>query len=219
MWSYLWENQRNSIYLSITEYGSANFTDNCGLIFSITYTWSGLQLWSEYDVQGVYKVDCACTFVFLISQMSSESAESKGAFPPSDFPVGFTDILSVTHSKILKSGTFLPYLTETLSQTKVISDRVSVTDFSTSSQDSGYRFFSQSFPSVFPLLSVGTMATCEGCCHLTGAMLNLAAEAADRARIGPAWNRLEIEEVLPIFRISYTFILHTYFFERHFGKL
>jgi hypothetical protein len=42
---------------------------------------------------------------------------------------------------------------------------------------------SQSFPSVFPLLSVGTMATCEGCCHLTGAMLNLAAEAADRARI------------------------------------
>jgi hypothetical protein len=28
------------------------------------------------------------------------------------------------------------------------------------------------------------MATCEGCCHLTGAMLNLAAEAADRARIG-----------------------------------
>jgi hypothetical protein len=33
------------------------------------------------------------------------------------------------------------------------------------------------------LLSGGTMATCEGCCHLTGAMLNLAAEAADRARI------------------------------------
>jgi hypothetical protein len=32
------------------------------------------------------------------------------------------------------------------------------------------------------LLSVGTMATCEGCCHLMGAMLNLAAEAADRAR-------------------------------------
>jgi hypothetical protein len=27
------------------------------------------------------------------------------------------------------------------------------------------------------------MATCEGCCHLTVAMLNLAAEAADRARI------------------------------------
>jgi hypothetical protein len=27
------------------------------------------------------------------------------------------------------------------------------------------------------------MATSEGCCHLTGAMLNLAAEAADRARI------------------------------------
>jgi hypothetical protein len=26
------------------------------------------------------------------------------------------------------------------------------------------------------------MATSEGCCHLTGAMLNLAAEAADRAR-------------------------------------
>jgi hypothetical protein len=33
------------------------------------------------------------------------------------------------------------------------------------------------------LLSGGTMATCEGCCHLTGAMLNLAAETADRARI------------------------------------
>jgi hypothetical protein len=45
---------------------------------------------------------------------------------------------------------------------------------------------SQSFPSVFPLLSGGTMATSEGCCHLTGAMLNLAAEAADRARIGGA---------------------------------
>jgi hypothetical protein len=28
------------------------------------------------------------------------------------------------------------------------------------------------------------MATSEGCCHLTGAMFNLAAEAADRARIG-----------------------------------
>jgi hypothetical protein len=27
------------------------------------------------------------------------------------------------------------------------------------------------------------MATSEGCCHLTGAMLNLATEAADRARI------------------------------------
>jgi hypothetical protein len=27
------------------------------------------------------------------------------------------------------------------------------------------------------------MATSEGCCHLTGAMLNLAAKAADRARI------------------------------------
>jgi hypothetical protein len=27
------------------------------------------------------------------------------------------------------------------------------------------------------------MATCDGCCHLTGAMLNLAAEAADRAGI------------------------------------
>jgi hypothetical protein len=27
------------------------------------------------------------------------------------------------------------------------------------------------------------MATSEGCSHLTGAMLNLAAEAADRARI------------------------------------
>jgi hypothetical protein len=28
------------------------------------------------------------------------------------------------------------------------------------------------------------MATCEGCCHLTDAMLNLAAKAAGRARIG-----------------------------------
>jgi hypothetical protein len=27
------------------------------------------------------------------------------------------------------------------------------------------------------------MATCEGCCHLTGVMLNFAAEAADRACI------------------------------------
>jgi hypothetical protein len=50
---------------------------------------------------------------------------------------------------------------------------------------------SQSFPSFFPLLSGGTMATCKGCCHLMGAMLNLAAEAADRAQIGvalpPTW--------------------------------
>jgi hypothetical protein len=30
------------------------------------------------------------------------------------------------------------------------------------------------------------MATCEGCCHLTGGMLNLAAEAADRARMDTA---------------------------------
>jgi hypothetical protein len=28
------------------------------------------------------------------------------------------------------------------------------------------------------------MATCEGCCHLTGAMLNLVAETAVRAQIG-----------------------------------
>jgi hypothetical protein len=33
------------------------------------------------------------------------------------------------------------------------------------------------------LLSGGTMATSKGCCHLMGAMLNMAAEAADRARI------------------------------------
>jgi hypothetical protein len=41
---------------------------------------------------------------------------------------------------------------------------------------------SQSFLSVFPDLSVGTMATCLKCCHLPGEMLNLAAKAADRAR-------------------------------------
>jgi hypothetical protein len=55
---------------------------------------------------------------------------------------------------------------------------------------------SQSFPSVFPLLSVGTMATCKGSCHLTGAMLNLAAEAADRARICVIPKAIEMSEVL-----------------------
>jgi hypothetical protein len=42
---------------------------------------------------------------------------------------------------------------------------------------------SQSFLSVFPDRSVGTMATCLRCCHLPGEMLNLATKAADRARI------------------------------------
>jgi hypothetical protein len=37
----------------------------------------------------------------------------------------------------------------------------------------------------------GIMATCEGCCHLTGAMSNLAAEAADRARI--EWNLINVK--------------------------
>jgi hypothetical protein len=59
---------------------------------------------------------------------------AKGAFPPSDFCNGFTDRLSVTHSQIPKSVTFLPYPTETLSQTKMNSSKVSVTDFSTSSR-------------------------------------------------------------------------------------
>jgi hypothetical protein len=42
---------------------------------------------------------------------------------------------------------------------------------------------SQSFLFVFPYLSVGTMSTGHTCCHLPGEMLNLAAKAADRARI------------------------------------
>jgi hypothetical protein len=54
-----------------------------------------------------------------------------GAFPPSNLSIEFTDTLYVTHSEISTSVTFLPYLTETLSLTKMISDRVSVTDFST----------------------------------------------------------------------------------------
>jgi hypothetical protein len=33
------------------------------------------------------------------------------------------------------------------------------------------------------------MATSKGCCHLTGAMLNMATEAADRARIGTVMGR------------------------------
>jgi hypothetical protein len=42
---------------------------------------------------------------------------------------------------------------------------------------------SQSFLSVFSYLSEGMMATGKKCCHLPGEMLNLAAKAADRARI------------------------------------
>jgi hypothetical protein len=41
----------------------------------------------------------------------------------------------------------------------------------------------QSFLSIFPHLIGGTMATSQRCCHLTGKMLNSAAECADRARI------------------------------------
>jgi hypothetical protein len=41
----------------------------------------------------------------------------------------------------------------------------------------------QSFLSIFPHLSGGTMATSQTCCHLPGEMLNSAAECADRARI------------------------------------
>jgi hypothetical protein len=43
---------------------------------------------------------------------------------------------------------------------------------------------SQSFLFVFPYLSVRTMATGQTCCHPPGEMLNLAAKAVDRARIG-----------------------------------
>jgi hypothetical protein len=41
----------------------------------------------------------------------------------------------------------------------------------------------QSFRSIFPHLSGGTMATSQTCCHLPGELLNSAAECADRARI------------------------------------
>jgi hypothetical protein len=41
----------------------------------------------------------------------------------------------------------------------------------------------QSFLSIFPHLSGGTMATSQTCCHLPGELLNSAAECADRARI------------------------------------
>jgi hypothetical protein len=43
----------------------------------------------------------------------------------------------------------------------------------------------QSFMSIFPHLSGGTMATRQTCCHLLGELLNSAAECADRARIHP----------------------------------
>jgi hypothetical protein len=39
----------------------------------------------------------------------------------------------------------------------------------------------QLFLSIFPNLSVGTMATSQTCCHLPGKMLNSAAECADRS--------------------------------------
>jgi hypothetical protein len=41
----------------------------------------------------------------------------------------------------------------------------------------------QSFLSIFPHLSGGTMATSQACCHLPHKMLNSAAKCADRARI------------------------------------
>jgi hypothetical protein len=41
----------------------------------------------------------------------------------------------------------------------------------------------QSFLSISPHLSGGSMATSQTCCHLPGKMLNSAAECADRARI------------------------------------
>jgi hypothetical protein len=40
----------------------------------------------------------------------------------------------------------------------------------------------QSFLSICPHLSGGTMATSQRCCHLPGEMLNSAAKCADRAR-------------------------------------
>jgi hypothetical protein len=46
------------------------------------------------------------------------------------------------------------------------------------------------------------MATCEGCCHLTGAVLNLAAEAADRARIQLRCNNEILSVQVPISPIS-----------------
>jgi hypothetical protein len=41
----------------------------------------------------------------------------------------------------------------------------------------------QSFLSIFPHISGGTMTTSQMCCHLPGEMLNSAAECADRALI------------------------------------
>jgi hypothetical protein len=42
----------------------------------------------------------------------------------------------------------------------------------------------QSFLSILPHLSGGTMVTSQTCCHLPGELLNSAAECADRARMG-----------------------------------
>jgi hypothetical protein len=42
---------------------------------------------------------------------------------------------------------------------------------------------SQSFLSVLPYLSVGTMAKGQKCCHLPGEICHLAAKAGDRAQI------------------------------------
>jgi hypothetical protein len=49
----------------------------------------------------------------------------------------------------------------------------------------------QSFPSIFPHLSGGTMATSQTCCHLPGEILNSAAECADRARIQGPYEKSE----------------------------
>jgi hypothetical protein len=54
------------------------------------------------------------------------------------------------------------------------------------------------------------MATSEGCCHLTGAMLNLAAEAADRAQIAYYICKLKIafhSVVIVLYKFQITFLL------------
>jgi hypothetical protein len=55
----------------------------------------------------------------------------------------------------------------------------------------------QSFLSIFPRLSGGTMATSQTCCHLPGKMLNSAAECADRARIPASAKLTKFEQPSP----------------------
>jgi hypothetical protein len=131
----------------------------CCIIFMGPAIWGVQPVPGETDRQRVlrfawdcWRVDMAKADLVQAHPVQRGNALlAKGAFPPSNFSMEFTDTLSVTHSEIPKSVTFLAYLTETRSQTKMVSDRVSVADFSTSSRILE-PFFAREIQTVFVTL-------------------------------------------------------------------